>query len=232
MRAYCSDGQLRRFWPIVSTDVDYDVLAPIREQVADEIDAALGCVFYVPFNAYVRVLAVDTNDVTVSHEDIGYFTAADTVGYYDNSEKQMATETTTISSIAGNVLSLADAGSIAVGDELGVVTAASLPTGNTTNVVGPPPEVRQMALAMARYYAHLAIRDTEAVPEGMQVQYDRALAWLERCVEGKVAIGTATARVPGFISTEDYTPAFGPDDPEDWDTDPDQLDELADERSA
>jgi hypothetical protein len=121
---------------------------------------------------------------------------------------------------------------MAADDELAVITAVTLPTGNATNIVGPPPEVRQIALSMARLYAHLAIRDTEAVPEGTQVQYDRALAWLERCVDGKVAIASASARIPGYISTEDYVPVFGPDDPENWEFDPEYVDDTLDDRSA
>jgi len=230
MPAYCTDGQLRRSWPNLSDIADFDALAEMRERVMGEIDTGLACVYRVPFNPWLRITGVATNDLTIGLEDVGFLAVGDTVGFYDTSLKKLGTTQTTVASISGTTVAVAAAGDMAADDELAVLSTGSLPSGATLTWPGPPREVQQIAVAMARFYTHLEHTDLEGSTDAIVAQYERALAWIERATEGLTNILGGSARVPGYHSRDAYTPVFGQDEVSAWGVDSDLLDALADAR--
>jgi len=230
MPAYCTDGQVRRAWPFLSASADFDALADIRERVMGEIDAALACAFQVPFSPWLHVTGVASNDLTVSFDDVGFLSVGDTIAFYDESTKKMGTTTTTVASITDTTVTVASAGSIAVNDEIAVVTSVDTPGGRTVQFAGPPREVAMVSIPLACYYAHADLTDFEEVPPALAMKFERALAWLERAAENKVHILGTTSRTPGFHSHDGHTPVFGPDDPSNWAVDSDLLDDWANAR--
>jgi hypothetical protein len=195
-----------------------------------EIDTALACVYRVPFNPWLHVTGVATNDLTLGLEDVGFLTVGNTVGFYDTSEKKLGTTQTKVTGISGVTVTVAAAGAIAVDDELAVLTSGALPSGTTLSWPGPPREVQQIAVALARYYTHLEMTDLEDTTGAMIAQFDRALSWLEMATLGRTNILGGSARVPGYHSHESYTPVFGQDEVSAWGVDADLLDAIADSR--
>lgn len=230
MPAYCTDGQLRRSWKNLSSDVEYDDLAELRERVMAEVDTGLACVYRVPFNPWLRVESVMTNDLTIGFTDVCFLAVGDTIGFYDTSIKKLGTTRTTVTAISGTTVSVAAAGAIAEDDEVAVITSGSLPSGATLTWPGPPREVQQIAVALVRYYAHLEQTDAEEPTDALVEQYGRALAWMERATLGLTNIIGGSARVPGYHSNEGYTPVFGQDEATSWGVDADLLDALATDR--
>lgn len=234
MGAYCTDGQVRRAWPHLAAATLFDALMPLREEASGEIDSMVGNLYPVPFNSWVRISSLSTNDITVVAEDVGLFVAGDAIGWYDTSEKKLGVGTMTIVSISGNVITVdAAAESLLADDEIAVVTVVTVGE-RTVTKVGPPREVEQCSIGLAAFMAHTRITDLEEPPAGVVDGYERALAFLGNVQKGVAFIQGAAAYSVGGLDREDYHPAFDMDMAEDdtsLEVDDDLLDYIEEERA-
>ncbi len=226
MPAYCTDGQLRRSWKNLSATVDFDALQELRERVMGDIDAFLASAFAVPFNPWLRVVSVASNNLTLSVYDVSFLSVGDTIGWYDTSEKKMGATTTTVSGISGAVVAVAAAGSIAADDEIAVLTTGSRGDGTAVTWPGPPREVNARAVAMARYLATIEVTDLQEPTDAIVAGHEEAIAWLNRASIGEVEINGATDSLSGMCSTEGHAHSIDVDDETNWDHDPDKLGEI------
>lgn len=107
----------------------------------------------------------------------------------------------------------------------------------STSTTDVPPILRTLAEDIACYYAIRGsyVQDGQLKQEYVD-KYEAAMATLEAIRDGKTGLSytggaTVAPRTSRFVSsTEEYAPVFNMDKPESWDVDPDQLDDIEDDR--
>lgn len=222
MPSYTTHGQLLRSWQRLIADGDTDIGATqdARETAMGDIDDALAGVISGQFRPWLRVISKATNALTLSLEDVGFLTAGDTIGIYDNTNLKRLETTTTVSSISGTTVNVASASAITAGDEVAVLWTY-VAGDNTVSQIGPPREIQMCSRALARYYAMGDIIGLAEAADTIADAYDRATKWLEARGKGLGSIRGATYRDQVYSTTIDEQPAIDIDEGTEWDWDED-----------
>lgn len=228
MPFYVTHGQLIRGWKrLKDTDIDDSYFA--RERATSDIDDFLAAVVNTPFNAWLRILTLDGNNLTLSLEDVGFLAVGDTIGFYNNSTKKPGTTTTTVTVISGTTVTVADASGMSADDEIAVISTYTY-RGQSVTVIGPPKAIQSRAHAIARYYLAADVLELDDPPSTVSDPYVAAIEWLKERATGVGEIEGATYRGSSMATRMEYTPAIDVDRPENWNEDEDLVTEIENER--
>jgi hypothetical protein len=196
-----------------------------------DIDDVLAVVVYTPFHAWLRIIGISTNVLTLPLEDVGFVKVGDTLGFYDNDTTVLrrGASTVVVTGISGTDVTVDDASALSVDDEIAVVWTYEY-DGRTFTQIGPPREIQSKAVHIARYYAMGDIASLDEPADTIQDVYDKAIEWLEERGKGHGLIRGASYKGYAWSNTMGEQPAIDIDDPNEWDHDEDALDRVENDR--
>lgn len=218
MPTYCTHGQWKRAY--ARSKASFADAYECRVRAMRDIDAAIRVRVQVPFNPWLRVRAISTDDLTLSLEDVAFLSAGDVLGIYKNDDDtlDMSITLVTVQSISGTTVSLdTDEGAnLATNDEVAVRWTYVAPNGMTLVRFGPPGDIEGVATALSRYYGLGDIVDLDEPSDTIFDAYKRATDWLDKVASGNAAVENGTHRAIAWSLTQDEQPPIDNDAPENW----------------